>query len=101
MERKPHLKLIGKRTKTAERRIRSLLKRRKPFFLTTLNVEDNQTEEVWFVDSRGWVSMNESIGLVHIKNCLEFLGGPQPIWYDPERPVKRAYVRRSVRRGSG
>ena len=35
----------------------------------------------------------------HIKNSLKFLGGPQPLWYDPDRPEKRSYVRRSVRRG--
>ncbi len=69
-------------------------------------MEDNHTEEFWFVDSWGWASsrnpdtMKFDRNLGHIKNCLKFLGGPQPRWYDPERPVKRAYVRRNVKRGT-
>ena len=102
---KVHLKYIGSRTKTVEKRIFSLLRRRKGFLLTTLSVKDNKTIEEWHVDSWGWVSvMNPENGKYegnqgHIKNSLKFLGGPQPLWYDPDRPEKRSYVRRSVRRG--
>ena len=52
-------------------------------------MEDNITEEFWFVDSWGWASsrnpdtMKFDRNLGHIKNCLKFLGGPQPRWYDP------------------
>ena len=35
----------------------------------------------------------------HIKNCLQFLKGSKPMWYDPDRPEKRSYVRRTVHRG--
>ena len=52
---KVHLKYIGSRTKTVEKRILSLLRRRKAFLLTTLSVKDNKTREEWHVDSRGWV----------------------------------------------
>ncbi len=94
-----------KRTKGAEKRIRSFLRRRKTFILHTVSVEDNKTKETWYVDSGGWASVmipntdkfSKSLG--HIVNCLEFLGGSQPIWYDPTRPEKRSYVRRNVKRG--
>ena len=54
---KVHLKYIGSRTKTVEKRILSLLRRRKGFLLTTLSVKDNKTIEEWHVDSWGWVSV--------------------------------------------
>ena len=44
---KVHLKYIGSRTKTVEKRILSLLRRRKGFLLTTLSVKDNKTIEEW------------------------------------------------------
>ena len=87
-----------KRTKGAEKRIRSFLRRKKTFLLHTVSVEDNKTKETWHVDSGGWASVtNKSLG--HLVNCLEFLGGSQPIWYDPTRLEKRSYVRRNVKRG--
>ena len=101
---KVHLRYIGKRTKTVEKRILSLLRRRKGFLLTTLSVKDNMTTEEWHVDSWGWVYvMNSETGKTslqgHIKNCLQFLNGSKPMWYDPDRPEKRSYVRRTVHRG--
>ena len=102
---KIHLRYIGSRTKIVEKRILSLLRRRKSFLLTTLSVKDNKTKEEWHVDSWGWVSvMNPESGRYednqgHIKNSLEFLGGPKPIWYDPDRLEKRTYTRRNVHRG--
>ena len=105
-QEKPRLRLLGKRTKVIERRIRSLLRRSKPFYLTTLSIEDNETIEEWYIDSGGWVSIQgresgnyKTLG--HIKNCLEFLDGGQPMWYDPTRSIKRGYVRRNVQRGTG
>ena len=103
---KIHLKYIGSRTKTVERRILSLLRRHKSFLLTTLSVKDNRTKEEWHIDSWGWVSImnpenNKYEGNQgHLRNSLEFLGGPQPIWYDPDRPEKRNYIRRNVKRGN-
>ena len=102
--RKQRVRLIGKRTKTAERRIRSLVRRKVSFYLTTLSIEDNQTVEEWLVMSGGWVTKvkpeGESGGILgHIKNLLKFFNGPNPQWYDPDRPVKRSYVRRKVHRG--
>ena len=94
-----------KRTKGVQKRIKSFLRRNKSFLLHTISVEDNQTEETWLVGSGGWVSrLNKSTGVYkgtygHIKNLLQFLGGPQPMWYDPDRPEKRSYVRRKVHRG--
>ena len=101
-----NLTYLGKRTKTVERRIRSLIKRRKAFYLKTLSVEDNQTIETWYVDSGGWAYTTDpesnvyNTCIAHIANCLKFLNGSHPIWYDPERPVKRSYVRRNIKRGS-
>ena len=54
------------------------------------------------VNNRGWASLIDAEGellLGHIKNLLQFLGGSQPLWYDPDRPLKRSYVRRNVNRG--
>ena len=104
-QEKPRLQLLGKRTQVIERRIRSLLRRSKPFYLTTLSIEDNETIEEWYIDSGGWVSRRGELQDVqykcigHIKNLLKFLDGNQPMWYDPERPVKRSYVRRNISRG--
>ena len=104
---KPKLRLLGKRTKAVESRIRNLLRRNKPFYLTTVSIEDGKTIEEWFVSSGGWVYISDPLtgiykdALGHIKNCLLFLNGNNPIWYDPERPVKRSYVRRNVQRGTG
>jgi len=93
-----------KRTKGVEKKIVSYLRRDKSFILHTVSVEDNITPQQWLVQS-GWASLlNEEKGLFnhtigHIKNLLKFLGGPQPMWYDPDRPQKRSYVRRNVHRG--
>ena len=87
------------RTKTVERKIRSLLRRGKPFILNT-NILTG--DDIWFVDSWGWVAIHpeaceeskeiweEKMDLRysnHIKNCLPFLRGSQPIWGNP--PIQR------------
>ena len=61
---------------TIERRISSLVDRKKPFYLS---VDDN---EEWFVNSGNWCSKKQGkkytyIG--HIKNILPFLKGINPI----------------------
>ena len=94
-----------KRTKGAEKRIKSLLRRQKSFILHTVSIVDNKTPQEWLVGTGGWVAvLDEEVNkydrtLGHIKNLLEFLGGPQPLWYDPTRPEKRKYIRRTVKRG--
>ena len=102
---KPRLKLTGSRTKTAERRIISLINRNNSFYVDTYSIEDGKTKETWYVDGGGWVSIQgEESGnykhIGHIKNLLKFLDGNQPMWYDPERPEKRSYVRRTIKRGT-
>ena len=93
----PTLTLLGTRTKTVKKRIRSLVKRKKPFYLHTVSL-DGTEEQKWFVDSGNWASnKNEFLG--HIKNCLEFFGGSQPLWFDETRVVKRKYIKRNRRRG--
>jgi len=106
----PSLTLLGKRTKTVEKRIRSLVQRRKSFCLSTMSL-DNTEEQTWFVNGWGWAGVSESPSgrtnihkdnkVVHIKNCLKFFGGPYPVWYDPKRTEKRTYIRRTVSRGKG
>ena len=87
-----------KRTKTVEKRIQSYLRRNIAFVLKTSILT---SEDTWMVDSGGWVYQHESETLQdrgqllgHIKNCLPFFDGPQPIWVE-----KRSYQRRSVKRG--
>lgn len=99
----PILTLLGKRTKTVQKKIKSNLKRHKPFFLTTMSL-DNLNKETWFIDSWGWASVKTENGkynrlIGHINNCLEFLDGPKPRWYDPNRIEKRQYTKRNVSRG--
>jgi len=104
--KKPHLKLTGSRTKTAERRILSLINRNKSFYVDTYSIDDGKTKETWYVDGGGWASKQGGLEDVqfkpigHIKNLLKFLDGNQPMWFDPERPVKRSYVRHKVKRGN-
>ena len=64
---------------------------------------DNLNEETWFVDSWGWAftknynnKYNNLLG--HIKNCLEFLNGPRPKWFNLDRTEKRQYTRKNVSR---
>lgn len=101
---KPELKYNPnhKRTKSVEKKIASYTRRNKSFILHTVSVEDNKTEQQWFVDGGGWASLIDAEGEIfmgHIKNLLQFLKGSQPLWYDIDRPLKRSYVRRNVNRG--
>ena len=98
----PTLNLMGKRTKTVQKRIKSLVNRKRPFYLITSSLTEQQEVQTWYVDSGGWASIHESSEnysqrfLGHIKNCLEFLDGPHPLWYDPNRPIKRTRKRKNV-----
>ena len=46
-----------KRTKGAENRIKSLLRRQKSFILHTVSIEDNKTSQEWLVGTGGWVAL--------------------------------------------
>ena len=71
------------RQRTIENRILKLVRRYKAFYLNTTSLDGNQ-EETWYIDGGNWVSINnEFIG--HIKNCLEFLQGSKPLWYNKHR----------------
>jgi len=91
-----------KRQKTVEKRIRSLMRRRRSFYLDTINFDNER--ETWFVDSFSWVTQldpetgiySEYVG--HLKNCLQFLGGSKGLWEPINRSPKRV---RRYRRGLG
>ena len=93
-----------KRQKTVEKRIRSLMRRRRAFFLETTDFEGEPV--TWFIDGFGWVAdqsknptndyWDHTVG--HIKNCLEFLGGPQRLWENKKRSTGR---RKAIKRGRG
>ena len=82
----PHLTWFHNKSKQTivERRIISLVKRYKSFYL---NIADEN--EVWYIDGGNWASQhypryNKFIG--HIKNILPFLNGAMPItWGDWNR----------------
>ena len=83
----PHISWYPNKTRqrTVERRIEKLVRRYKAFYLTTSSVDSPlEEEEMWYVDGGNWVSKIDSNGynklVGHIKNCLEFLDGRQPIW---------------------
>ena len=93
-----------KRQKGVEKKIRSLLRRRKAFFLETTDFEGEPV--TWFIDGWGWVSdktrnpnndfYDHTVG--HLKHCVEFLGGSQRLWENKKRSTRR---RRTVKRGLG
>ena len=66
------------RQATVEKRIKRLVNKMKPFYLTV--TKPDKTIEKWFVDGGNWVSAKQSngkyYGLVgHINNLLPFLKG--------------------------
>ena len=93
-----------KRQKGVEKRIRSLMRRRRAFYLETTDFEGEPI--TWHVDGWGWVSdktrnpdndfYDHTIG--HLNNCVEFLGGSQRLWENKKRSTRR---RRTVKRGLG
>ena len=97
------------RTKTVERKIKSLLRRGKSFILNTniLTGDDilyvsgfngivqpcvDASEECKQI----WDDKKDEGHMLHINNCLPFLNGVRPVWGDP--PPKRSR-RVSIKRG--
>ena len=97
------------RTKTVERKIKSLLRRGKPFLLNTniLTGDDilyvsgfNEMVEPYRDASEEcrevWQAKKEEGYYLHISNCLPFLNGFRPVWGEPPPQKKR---RTSIKRG--
>lgn len=93
-------KINKKATATVEKRITSAVKNSNRFELET-----DVTGELlnYFVDSGGWVHQQKEDGseyagtVAHVKNFLPFLGGARSMAFD--KPEKRKYTRRTVKRG--
>jgi len=85
---------------TVEKRIKSTVRLGQPFLLET-NVTGNMIN--YYIDRGGWVTTkkencDEYAGLVaHVKNFLPFLDGARKLVLD--KPAKRKYTRRTVKRG--
>ena len=74
------------RQRTVENRIVKLIRRFKPFYLNTKSLDTGE-EETWYIDGGNWAwSNNKLVG--HIKNCLKFLNGSKPLWYNKRRGKK-------------
>ena len=71
------------RQRTVENRIIKLVRRYKPFYLNTTSL-DNVQEETWYIDAGNWVSCGHRL-IGHVNNCLEFLDGNNPMWYNQHR----------------
>lgn len=88
-----------KRQATVERRIKSLVRRLKPFYLTVADYD-----ELWYIDGGNWVhkinkktEYNLLIG--HIKNILPFFHGSQRIpWGDWNKPEDERLKKKKRRR---
>ena len=66
--------------RTVENRIIRLVGRYRSFYLNTLSVYTGELE-TWYIDGGNWAHVNDKL-IGHIKNCLEFLDGRQPMWYN-------------------
>ena len=78
-----------------EKKIRTLVKKAKSFWLETNVLGDNIK---YFVDNGGWVTeVGAKSTIWHIKNMLPFFNGPRKMALD--NPPKRKYTRRTVKRG--
>ena len=84
------------RQATVERRITSLVRRYKSFYLTIADAG-----EVWYIDGGNWATQqkpenNKLIG--HVKNLLPFLNGKRPVkwgdWNKLEEEIKPKIRRR-------
>ena len=97
------------RTKTVERKIKSLLRRGKSFILNTTILTgddilyisgfngmvqpcDDASEECKDM----WYTKKEEGHYLYVNNCLPFLNGVRPVWGDPPPQRKR---RASIKRG--
>lgn len=84
---------------TIQKRITTTVKLGQPFLLET-NVTGETTK--YYVDRGGWVvahiSANYYTGTIgHVRNFLPFLGGSAKFALD--KPQKRKYTRKTVKRG--
>ena len=87
------------RQATIERKIKSLVRRYKSFYLTIAN-----EDEIWYIDGGNWtyqVHPNKKYSLIgHIKNLVPFLDGSRPIawgsWNNPPEEVKPKRRRRRL-----
>ena len=98
------------RTKTVERKIKSLLRRGKSFILNTniLTGDDilyvsgfngmvqpcnDASEECKHI----WDDKKEDGHVLHINNCLPFLNGVRPVWGDaPPKRIRRVSIKRGI-----
>ena len=85
---------------TIEKRITSLVDRKKPFYIT---IDDN---EEWFVDGGNWCHIkkgkNYALTIGHGKNILPFLRGKNPIewnsWNIPDEEKSETKTKNPFRR---
>ena len=97
------------RTKTVERKIKSLLRRGKSFILNTniLTGDDilyvsgfngmvQPCEDASQECKDMWYTKKEEGHYLYVNNCLPFLNGVRPVWGDPPPQRKR---RASIKRG--
>ena len=85
---------------TIEKRITSLVDRKKPFYIT---IDDN---EEWFVDGGNWCHIkkgkNHALTIGHVKNILPFLRGKNPIewnsWNIPDEEKTETKTKNPFRR---
>ena len=97
------------RTKTVERKIRSLLRRGKSFILNTniLTRDDilyvsgfngmvQPCDDALDECKQVWYNKKEEGHMLHINNCLPFLEGVRPVWGPPPEQRKRKV---SMKRG--
>ena len=98
------------RTKTVERKIKSLLRRGKSFILNTniLTGDDilyvsgfngmvqpceDATEEC----KQTWQAKKDEGHYLYVNNCLPFLNGVRPVWGDPPpKRIRRASMKRGI-----
>ena len=74
---------LKERQATVEKRIKRLVIKMKPFYLTVTKPDD--TIEEWFIDGGNWASAKQANGkyhgmVGHINNLLPFIKGRSIIW---------------------
>jgi len=98
------------RTKTVERKIKSLLRRGKSFILNTniLTGDDilyvsgfngmvQPCEDAREECKQTWQVKKEEGHMLHINNCLPFLNGVRPVWGDaPPKRIRRVSIKRGI-----
>ena len=98
------------RTKTVEKKIRSLLRRHKPFLLNTNILTGDDI--IWVSGINGmvhayrdaseeckevWQAKKDEGHILYVSNCLPFLKGSQPIWGPaPKKQKRKSAVKRGI-----